>query len=769
MAETRSSQVRLSDDRTSLREPIPAEASTAPERLEDDLTVISGRGPLPDRGDGALLKPLEVGKMLEGERLGQFVLQRYVGGGGMGVVFKALDTTLNREVAVKVLAHSQSHDEETLKRFQNEAQSAARLDHENIARVYYVGVDRGVHYIVFEFIEGINLRDLVQRDGPLPLADAISFTLQVAEALAHASQRDVIHRDIKPSNVLVTPEGKAKLVDMGLARLHQVEHPDNDLTASGVTLGTFDYISPEQARDPRSADVRSDIYSLGCSFYFMLTGRPPFPEGTVLQKLLQHQAEDPVDPRQFRSDLPKAIGAILAKMLAKSPARRYQTPMELIEDLSAVVTEGSTPRAVLELSYARPLRPARESTWRRHLPWLVPLSVLALFLVAHEYLYRTPPEMTPVRPNSRSATQPRRAQPLRALPAPGGSDVQSPAETDGAAPPLDGTRTAGPVSGTWPADQWNWMQNNFRRLPDWLVKIVGGKAGPQGVEPPLDAAGHPPGSSVAVQVDGSATNPLLAPSLALPSSALPASAVPFSAAPGSTVLPPSPVASEKGVLVVAPDRKGEGIFANLQGAIAAAKSGDVIELDFSGRLEQVPLVVANTHLILRAAKGRRPVLVFRPADAGAVGYSRSMVVVAGGSLSISGLEIELEVPRRVSGDAWALVEIRRAERLRFERTTLTIRNAGALSRANHAAVAFFDLRTPLGSDTMGLAATAMSAPQIELVDCILRGEATCLRDADFEPAQLELDQRPVGCQRISARRRGGARPHPRVEHRAASI
>ena len=141
----------------------------------------------------------------------------------------------------------------------------------------------------------------------------------MAEALSHASQRDVIHRDIKPSNVLITPEGKAKLVDMGLARLHQVEHPDNDLTASGVTLGTFDYISPEQARDPRSADVRSDLYSLGCSFYFMLTGRPPFPEGTVLQKLLQHQAEDPVDPRQFRPDLPSEIGAILAKMLAKNP------------------------------------------------------------------------------------------------------------------------------------------------------------------------------------------------------------------------------------------------------------------------------------------------------------------------------------------------------------------------------------------------------------------------------------------------------------------
>ena len=165
-----------------------------------------------------------MGKLLEGQRLGHFELQEYVGGGGMGPVFRALDTMLNRIVAVKVLSQDQSSDEETLRRFQNEAQSAARLDHENISRVHYVGEDRGWHYIVFEFIEGINLRDLVDRDGPLSLADAVSYTLQIADALAHASQRDVVHRDIKPSNVLITPDGRAKLVDMGLARLHQVEH-----------------------------------------------------------------------------------------------------------------------------------------------------------------------------------------------------------------------------------------------------------------------------------------------------------------------------------------------------------------------------------------------------------------------------------------------------------------------------------------------------------------------------------------------------------------
>src|SRR5262249_45817999 len=236
-----------------------------------EMTIISARAPSPSLSFERGTPQLEAGSQLEGERLGQFILQKFIGGGGMGIVFRALDTTLNREVAVKVLSRDQSADEEALRRFRNEAQSAARLDHDNIARVHYVGEDRGVHYIVFEYIEGINLRDRVEQNGPLPVEEAVSYTYQIAIALDHASQRDVIHPDIKPSNVLITPDGTAKLVDMGLARLNQVAQADNDLTASGVTLGTFDYISPEQARDPRSADVRSDLYSLGCSFFYMLT------------------------------------------------------------------------------------------------------------------------------------------------------------------------------------------------------------------------------------------------------------------------------------------------------------------------------------------------------------------------------------------------------------------------------------------------------------------------------------------------------------------
>ncbi|HEX3871269.1 MAG TPA: serine/threonine-protein kinase [Pirellulales bacterium] len=353
----------------------------------DDRTLISRR-PAALPGASRPVSPDDLGRMLIGERLNHFELVEFVGGGGMGAVFRAIDTMLNREVALKVLSRDQGAEVDTRRRFQNEAQSAARLDHENIARVYYVGEDRGLNYIVFEFIEGINLRDLVyQRGGPLPLVDAISYTLQLAKALEHASGRDVVHRDIKPSNVLITAEGRAKLVDMGLARLHQVEPAGIDLTASGVTLGTFDYISPEQARDPRCADVRSDIYSLGCTLYFMLTTRPPFPEGTVLQKLLQHSSDEPPDPREFNPEVSDDVASVVRRMLAKNPRQRYQHPRELIDDLLVLAEGLGLPSTAWGV--ALPVSGSGDrSTMLRHLPWAIPVAALIVGVALIEILDR---------------------------------------------------------------------------------------------------------------------------------------------------------------------------------------------------------------------------------------------------------------------------------------------------------------------------------------------------------------------------------------------
>lgn len=345
--------------------------------LEHDPTVISQRPAAAPVEFARSLSLIELARSLEGRQLHHFAVERMIGGGGMGAVFRGRDLRLDRDVAIKVIPESR-RDPETLRRFRMEAQSAARLDHPNIARVYDIGEDEAWNYIVFEFIDGINLRDLVQMEGPMGIDDAVFTTRQVAEALQHAHDRDVVHRDIKPSNVIITPTGVAKVVDMGLARNTALDRSTADQTASGVTLGTFDYISPEQARDPRDADVRSDLYSLGCTLFYMLTGQPPFPDGTALQKLLNHGSQPPPDPRQWRDDISDQLYAVLAKLMAKRPVDRYQKPLELINDLLLIAQLESLPRSRTAGTIL--LRPtvAQRSLLETHLPWLVPLSVLLL-------------------------------------------------------------------------------------------------------------------------------------------------------------------------------------------------------------------------------------------------------------------------------------------------------------------------------------------------------------------------------------------------------
>ena len=355
--------------------------------LPPDATVISGsRSSIASSGSSLLRAAekapglpatAEIGQLLEGTMLGPYRLDAFIGGGGMGAVFRALDTTLDRTVAVKVLARRQSDDEETLRRFRNEAQSAARLDHENIGRVHAVGSDGEWHYIVFEYIEGTNIRDLVREQGPFSPAQTIDVAIQVADALEHASRREVVHRDIKPSNIVITPAGRPRIVDMGLARLHQVAG-DDDLTMSGVTLGTFDYISPEQARDPRAADVRSDLYSLGCTMFYMLVGRAPFADGTMVQKLLQHQQDEPPAIDEIRTDVPRRLAAIIERLMAKDPLDRYQRPAVLVADLVACAESEGYP-----LASGRPL-PAQErprQSAASGIVWWLPLLLLAALVV----------------------------------------------------------------------------------------------------------------------------------------------------------------------------------------------------------------------------------------------------------------------------------------------------------------------------------------------------------------------------------------------------
>lgn len=342
---------------------------------EAEKTIISQR-PVAAPAEFYKTMPLaELAAMLEGKQLDHFSVEQMIGGGGMGAVFRGRDERLDRTVAIKVIPASK-RDPETLRRFRLEAQAAARLDHPNIARVYYVGEAEQWNYIVFEFIDGVNVRDLVHMDGPLSVDDSVYYTRQIAEALQHAYSREVVHRDIKPSNILVTAGGIAKVVDMGLARNTSMENSTGDATASGVTLGTFDYISPEQARDPRDADVRSDLYSLGCSWFFMLTGHPPFPEGTALQKLLNHGSLPPPDPRGWRDDLSDQLYEVLMKLMAKQPVHRYQNPHELINDLMLLAEVEDLPRSQSPGTIMMTPTVSQRSLLESNLPWMVAFAFL---------------------------------------------------------------------------------------------------------------------------------------------------------------------------------------------------------------------------------------------------------------------------------------------------------------------------------------------------------------------------------------------------------
>ncbi|MBT4867208.1 MAG: serine/threonine protein kinase, partial [Planctomycetaceae bacterium] len=315
-----------------------------------------------------------------GVELAHFVIEEPIGRGGMGAVYRAVDQRLQRVVALKILAPDQSQTQNSVQRFINEARASAQLDHDNIARVFFVGEDDGLHFIAYEYVTGTNIRELIRGSGRLDPAEAINYTLQVAAALKHTSAAGVVHRDVKPSNIIVTPVGRAKLVDLGLARKEYSESVD-ELTVAGTTLGTFDYISPEQARDPRNVDVRSDIYSLGCTLYHMLTGEPPYPEGTMYQKLLKHDGKEPPDPARKNSRVPSQLSAVVRKMMASDPDRRHRDADDLIGDLMAVAGQlGIRTVSPDGLVWAAEMTERPPGFLRRNFGWMVTAAALVLIV-----------------------------------------------------------------------------------------------------------------------------------------------------------------------------------------------------------------------------------------------------------------------------------------------------------------------------------------------------------------------------------------------------
>lgn len=267
---------------------------------------------------------------LEGKLLGnRYEIIEKIGNGGMATVYKATDKVLKRNVAVKILRDEFTTDDEFIKRFEVEAQSAARLTHPNIVSIYDVGVDGNLYYIVMELIQGKTLKEIIIKEkGPLPWKWSINVSIQIASALEMAHRNNIIHRDIKPHNIIITEDGVAKVTDFGIAKAVS----NSTITAFGTTIGSVHYFSPEHARGGFT-DAKSDLYSLGVVMYEMVTGRVPFDADTPVSVALKHMQEEPVEPIELNPNLPIAVNKIIMRALQKDTTLRYQTASEMLVDL----------------------------------------------------------------------------------------------------------------------------------------------------------------------------------------------------------------------------------------------------------------------------------------------------------------------------------------------------------------------------------------------------------------------------------------------------
>ena len=292
-----------------------------------------------------LLTRWQAEKLQQGKHKGFFIgryrLLSLLGKGGMSSVYLAEHVLMRRRCAIKVLPAKRVQDSSYLERFHREAQAVASLDHPNIVRAYdvdkEVDKDAEIHYLVMEYVNGKSLQDIVQEHGPMDLIPAAEYVRQSAEGLAHAHSVGMVHRDIKPGNLLVDQSFTVKLLDLGLARLFDGDEEGEALTIrhDEKVLGTADYLAPEQAIDSHSVDARADIYSLGCTMYFLLTGHPPFTEGTLAQRLMCHQTKMPPPVEGERPEVPQDLLDILYKMIAKTPDDRYQSAQEIADALAA--------------------------------------------------------------------------------------------------------------------------------------------------------------------------------------------------------------------------------------------------------------------------------------------------------------------------------------------------------------------------------------------------------------------------------------------------
>jgi serine/threonine protein kinase len=645
-----------------------------------------------------------------GCRLGHFRIEATIGAGGMGAVFRAVDERLDRIVALKVLSPSLSRDTGSIQRFLNEARAAARLDHDNIARVYYVGEDRGLNFIAHEFVTGRTVRDIIRDHGALDPREAVNYALQLAAALRHTASAGVVHRDIKPSNIIITPRGRAKLVDLGLAKKVASES-FGDLTIAGTTLGTFDYISPEQAKDPRNVDVRSDIYSLGCTLYHMLAGEAPYPEGTVLQKLLDHQAKDVPDPAAKNPRVTPRLSAVVRRMMAPDPRERYASPDELILELLPIAAEmglrGVNPEGLVWTSHA----PQQRSFIERNVVWIAGIAVLALVAFLVDRFPPKPREHLAVA-GAGTEKQLRESADLAdaAVKSPESPPTQSPKAADSASP-VAGKEKSETANGSTPKDSARQL------LPlDF-----------QTMEP--DAAFDAPGSSpIPSAANGSATARTETPTTANPT------AEKLSSAPALPDTPTAPATDTRAgktetaaaesatgpVPEISISDGGESptVYLTLEAAVTDAKDGSSIELKFNGvrAVSEKPFRISGKKVTIRAGRGYHPVISFSPRELPATGFEGRMITLNNGRLDLFDLDVQATVPDATNSDHWSLFAFTGPDRLTCRNVNITVTNPGN----RQAEVVDISSSTPMPSRQPN----PMGAPpefEIELEHCLIRG------------------------------------------------
>lgn len=710
-------------------------------RVSGSETVINKTGPqamlLPRGGDSAtseLVNRLFPPRQDSGSSIGthspsgieldHFRIEERIGMGGMGAVFRAVDTRLQRMVALKLLAPSQAYDDGSVKRFQNEARAAARLDHENVARVHYIGEERGLHFIAFEYVTGSTIRELIRRQHRVSVTDSINYALQIAAALKHTSAMGVVHRDIKPSNIIITPSGRAKLVDLGLARNDTTES-QADLTLPGTTLGTFDYISPEQAKDPRSVDVRSDIYSLGCTLYHMLTGQPPYPEGTVLQKLLDHQGKEAPDPAAINRRIPDFVSAIVRRMMNSDRNNRHQNADQLIRDLTHAAghlgLRGVNPEGLVWVAS----KSATTSWLAGNAGWLATVAVLLSVVgVLHQF-----PEiglrMAGIPPQQQTIADPSPDEPA--------------ANADSVIAISDSAnKKTDTVTPTDPGEPATGRENPKETGPPAAIEpekdLIASKSRP--LEPggslpisplvPPDGIPTPPGELIPemtkiLTAEGAGDTPSTTrpPRVSEPSETGSAKLT----APAGTQPNVTPtVDDELPVALFTGDASLDRHYRTLEAACAAAEDGSTIELQFSDKLVEKSFRVTRKNLTIRAARGHTPTIEFVPSEIDSTDSTARMITLNAGPLRIVNVNLQMTIPERPSADRYSLFGSSRAGLLAMDRVTITVTNPA------HAPATILDIASDSGRMPADMPTTPVAIQREELgvqaTDCVFRGQSS---------------------------------------------